>query len=116
MPAESSDLQSLLDFVREARGFDFTGYKRTTLSRRIAKRMAAVGADGYAEYAEYLEVNAAEFGDLFNAILINVTSFFRDKPAWDYLASDVVPELLRDREDSEPIRIWSAGCASGEEA
>ena len=66
-------------------------------------------------YRDHLEVNSEEFTDLFNTILINVTGFFRDKPAWDFLAKDVIPKLLEARADDEPIRVWSAGCASGEE-
>jgi two-component system CheB/CheR fusion protein len=112
---DSTGLKDLLDFLHEARGFDFSGYKRTTLSRRISKRMAAVGIEGYADYQEYLEVNPPEFTELFNTILINVTSFFRDTAAWEYLAAQVVPALSAQHEQGQ-IRVWSAGCASGEEA
>jgi two-component system, chemotaxis family, CheB/CheR fusion protein len=114
LPADR-DLEVLLDYLRRSRGFDFTGYKRTSLTRRIDKRMQAAGADGYLSYLDHLEVDPEEFTQLFNTILLNVTSFFRDPPAWDYL-SEVLPRLLADKDDSEPIRIWSAGCASGEEA
>jgi two-component system, chemotaxis family, CheB/CheR fusion protein len=113
---DTEALKSLLDFLRDARGFDFSGYKRATLSRRIGKRMDAVGVESYDQYQEYLEVNPGEFTELFNTILINVTSFFRDEAAWDYVASTVVPEILAGKRDSEPVRVWSAGCASGEEA
>jgi two-component system, chemotaxis family, CheB/CheR fusion protein len=113
--AESKELRALLEFLKDARGFDFMGYKRSTLRRRIEKRMAAVGVDGCSEYQEYLEVNPREFTELFNTILINVTAFFRDPTAWDFLSGDVIPELLEARPDPDPIRVWSAGCASGEE-
>ncbi|HEX4734020.1 MAG TPA: CheR family methyltransferase [Thermoleophilaceae bacterium] len=109
-------LTDLLDYLKRSRGFDFSGYKKTTLSRRIEKRMGAVGVSGYAEYQDYLEVNSDEFTELFNTILINVTSFFRDPAAWEFLASNVVPELMESHPDEVPIRVWSAGCASGEEA
>ena len=80
-------LESLLAFVRDTRGFDFTGYKRPTIERRVAKRMAAVGADRYEDYVDYLELHGEEFAELFNALLINTTGFFRDPEAWEYLAT-----------------------------
>src|SRR2546427_6565064 len=112
----SPELASLLEYLRTARGFDFTGYKTGSLERRISKRVKAVGCDGYVDYQDYLEVNPGEFTELFNTILINVTAFFRDQEAWDYVASDVIPRMLADIPESETIRVWSAGCASGEEA
>jgi two-component system, chemotaxis family, CheB/CheR fusion protein len=110
------ELTGLLEHLRGTRGFDFTGYKTPSLERRIDKRVAAVGCEGYAEYQDYLEVNPAELTELFNTILINVTSFFRDREAWDYLTEEVVPKLLAEVPDTQPIRVWSAACASGEEA
>ncbi|HEX6714153.1 MAG TPA: CheR family methyltransferase [Thermoleophilaceae bacterium] len=110
------ELAELLDYLKRSRGFDFSGYKKTTLSRRIEKRMAVVDRPTFSEYQDYLEVNPREFTELFNTILINVTSFFRDPPAWDALTSDVVPRLLDAHPDHQPLRVWSAGCASGEEA
>jgi len=115
-PEASGDLEVLLDHLRRNRGFDFTGYKRTSLGRRIEKRMQAVGADSYLGYLDHLEVDPEEFTHLFNTILINVTGFFRDPPTWDYVAAEVLPRLAAGKRDGEPIRIWSAGCASGEEA
>jgi two-component system, chemotaxis family, CheB/CheR fusion protein len=115
-PVVEPGLEALLDHLRHSRGFDFTGYKRTTLSRRVEKRMHAVGADSYLSYLDHLEVDPEEFTQLFNTILINVTGFFRDPPAWDYLAAEILPRILADKAEDEPIRIWSAGCASGEEA
>jgi two-component system CheB/CheR fusion protein len=111
----ADDLDLLMAFVKEQRGFDFTGYKRGTLDRRVAKRMQIVGATTRLEYTAYLEENPDEFVELFNTILINVTQFFRDPDAWDYLADEIVPRML-ERSQGEPIRIWCAGCATGEEA
>jgi two-component system, chemotaxis family, CheB/CheR fusion protein len=110
------DLEDLLSFIRDARGFDFTGYKRTSLGRRIQKRMGDVGVSAYADYQDRLESSAEEFRHLFDTILINVTSFFRDAEAWAYLQSDVVPDVLANTDPDDEIRIWSAGCSSGEEA
>jgi two-component system CheB/CheR fusion protein len=105
----------LLAHLKRTRGFDFTGYKRTSLERRIRKRMDAVGVTDYNAYLDYLEVHQDEFPALFDVILINVTGFFRDPPAWDYYASDVIPHLLDALGPNDPIRVWCAGCASGEE-
>jgi two-component system CheB/CheR fusion protein len=109
-------LQALLEYLKQNRGFDFTGYKRTSLERRIRKRMGEVGIESYGDYQDHLEVNPGEFTDLFNTILINVTDFFRDKQAWDYLSASIVPQLLESTPDPQPIRVWCAACASGEEA
>src|SRR3954447_20002587 len=108
-------LEGLLAHIRAVRGFDFPGYRRTSLERRIQKRMEAVGATDYGEYLDYLELHQDEFPALFDTILINVTSFFRDPPAWDYYRSDVVPRLLESIGPHDPIRVWCAGCASGQE-
>ena len=110
------DFERLLEHIRESRGFDFSAYKRTTLLRRVAKRMAQVGAKDHAAYLEYLEAQPGEFAALFNTILINVTSYFRDASAWEYLQKEILPRIIANKERYEPIRIWSAGVASGEEA
>src|SRR4051794_18801317 len=112
----ATTLDVLLDFDKRTRGFDFTGYKRSTIERRVAKRMAELDVGSYDEYVDHLELHPEEFEALFNTILINVTGFFRDAATWDYLASDVVPQLLASRPPDAAIRVWSAGCASGEEA
>jgi two-component system CheB/CheR fusion protein len=120
MPEREHDagpsLESLLVFVKESRGFDFTGYKRSSIERRVAKRMSEVGAESYDDYIDYLQMHGDEFAQLFNTLLINVTGFFRDPQMWEYLAEDIVPELIAARPPDAPLRIWSAGCASGEEA
>ena len=113
---ESPEFERLLQFLRETRGFDFSGYKRTTLLRRIEKRMAYVGVKGHGPYLEYLQAHPDEFGTLFNTILINVTSYFRDAAAWDYVRTEVLPRIIEGKAPYEPIRVWSAGVASGEEA
>jgi two-component system CheB/CheR fusion protein len=114
MSATDPSLEALLEYLKTTRGVDFTAYKRSSLMRRIQKRQQAVGIEGYEQYQAYLESHHEEFGLLFNTILINVTSFFRDREAWEFLASQIVPRLLGGRADSA-IRVWSAGCASGEE-
>lgn len=115
-PEPDLAFEEVLLYLKESRGFDFTGYKRTSLQRRVRHRMSQVGIENYADYIDQLQVNADEFGALFNTILINVTGFFRDPEAWTYLREDVIPAILAERGPDDPIRVWSAGCASGEEA
>jgi len=109
-------LVALIEYLKRSRGFDFAGYKPASLERRIQKRMQTHGLREYADYVDYLEVHPEEFEILFNTILINVTAFFRDTAAWEFLSEHVIPDLLRRKPDPAPIRVWSAGCASGEEA
>jgi two-component system CheB/CheR fusion protein len=110
------DLERLLAFIRDERGFDFTGYKRPSLARRISRRMQDVKVEEYASYQAYLEHHPDEFARLFDTILINVTSFFRDAPAWEYIRAEIVSRILASRGPTDPIRIWSTGCSTGEEA
>ncbi len=122
LPAEGAEAEAgdpefegLLDYLKRSRGFDFTGYKRASLRRRMDKRLQTLGVADYSSYTDYLEVHPDEFVLLFNTVLINVTTFFRDGPAWDYLAEEIVPRILASKSGEEPIRLWSAGCASGQE-
>ena len=116
MDAVDKHFESLLTYLKEARGFDFTGYKRSSLMRRVNRRMAQVQVADYSDYLDYLQVHPDEFTALFNTILINVTAFFRDPEAWNYLRSEVLVPLTASKPADTPIRIWTAGCASGEEA
>jgi two-component system CheB/CheR fusion protein len=115
--AEPGDpaFERLLDYLKESRGFDFTGYKRASLMRRVRQQMLRPGIDSFDDYHDYLQVHPDEFTALFNTILINVTDFFRDEQAWTYLGDTVLPALLAATGD-DPIRVWSAGCATGQEA
>jgi two-component system CheB/CheR fusion protein len=117
-PASKQDakFEQLLEYLRQSRGFDFTGYKRPSLIRRVEQRMRAVKIRNFGDYVDYLEVHPEEFTFLFNTLLINVTSFFRDQAACDYLAETVVPRIIGSKANDKPVRIWSAGCATGEEA
>jgi len=116
MSSDDERFEVLLDYLKGTRGFDFTAYKRSSLMRRIQKRLQAANIDSYDGYQTYLEAHPEEFGLLFNTILINVTSFFRDEEAWDFLGRQVVPSILAGGRPDSAIRVWSAGCASGEEA
>ncbi len=116
MTTPNPSFETLLAHLKEARAFDFTGYKRSSLVRRVDRRMAQVGITDYLDYLDFLQVHPDEFTALFNTILINVTSFFRDPDAWDFLQTECLPALLATRHPDAPVRVWSAGCASGEEA
>ena len=107
---------ALLEYLRRTRGFNFAGYKRASLMRRIIRRMQQVAIDDYGDYLDYLEVHPDEFGQLFDAILINVTEFFRDPLAWDSLRAEAIPHIIADKVPGDSIRVWSAGCATGAEA
>jgi two-component system CheB/CheR fusion protein len=110
----SAAFEDLLVFLNEERGFDFTGYKRASLARRIERRMSAVGISSFEDYRDHLVLHQEEFAALFDTVLINVTSFFRDPDAWDYLRTQLLPDAVLGSD--RPIRAWVAGCASGEEA
>ena len=116
MTPTDPDFEALLIYLKESRGFDFTGYKRSSLMRRVDRRMTQIGVADYPDYLDHLQVHPDEFTALFNTILINVTGFFRDPDAWEYLRTEILGPLLVSRAPGGPIRIWSAGCASGEEA
>ncbi|HTY30247.1 CheR family methyltransferase [Mycobacterium sp.] len=108
--------EALLRYMRDSRGFDFTGYKRTSLMRRVRHRMDQAGYKTFEEYLDVLQASSDEFAALFNTILINVTAFFRDPEAWEFISAEVIPRMLAERGPDDPIRVWSAGCASGQEA
>ena len=116
-PDDGPEFESLLEFLRDHRGFDFTGYKRPTLLRRVNRRMSDVGIETYEDYLDHLQVHPDEFTHLFDTILINVTQFFRDPDAWAALREHVIPEIVRERDgSSQPIRVWTPACSSGQEA
>jgi two-component system, chemotaxis family, CheB/CheR fusion protein len=112
---EPKDFEPLLDYLTRVRGFDFAAYKRPSLMRRIQKRIQTVGIERFSDYMDYLEVHPDEFEQLFDSILINVTGFFRDESAWDLLRDEVIPTVIGELGPTRTVRIWSAGCASGEE-
>ena len=116
MPATDDSFESLLEYLKRNRGFDFTGYKRSTIMRRVQRRMQQLNIGDFTSYVDYLEVDPEEFVPLFNTILINVTGFFRDMETWEFIAAEIVPKVLASKQENEPIRVWSAGCSSGEEA
>jgi len=115
-PEVDPEFEDLLQYLKESRGFDFSGYKRASLMRRVRKRMEALHVESFGAYLDFLQVDQDEFAYLFDVILINVTAFFRDPPIWEYVAESLIPTLLSSRLGDGPIRSWCAGAASGEEA
>ncbi|MGD0018632.1 MAG: CheR family methyltransferase [Candidatus Limnocylindrales bacterium] len=119
-PAEGPDhdeLRDLLERIHERSGIDFSSYKPATILRRLRGRMNATSRPTLAAYAAYLESDPEEFARLVNSLLIKVTEFFRDPKLFEYLRGRVLPELIAEaRRDQRELRIWSAGCSTGEEA
>jgi two-component system CheB/CheR fusion protein len=109
-------LGRLLQHLSSTRGFDFTGYKTSSLTRRIRRRMEAVHTGTFDEYRRHLDDHPSEFNELFNTILINVTGFFRDPETWSRVGELVIPQIAGEPGSDGPIRVWVAGCATGEEA
>src|SRR5258708_5438907 len=114
--ADNSTLTDLIQELAEERGVDLRGYKIPTLERRVNRRMQQLGLHSYDEYLSYIRTKPAENNDLLNTVLINVTRFFRDPPAWQVLEESVLPALFKDRPSGSSFRVWCAGCATGEEA
>ena len=98
-------LTAVLEFVRDSRGFDFTGYKRSSIQRRVTKRMSEVGVERHEDYVDYLQLHGDEFAQLFNTLLINVTGFLRDPHTWEYLATEVLPELIVSKPPDTPTTL-----------
>src|SRR4051812_31289341 len=113
--ASDPELEDLIHHLQQTRQLDFRGYKRTSLRRRIRQRMEQVGCEDFTTYRAFVDANPQEFSDLLNMVLINVTSFFRDPDAWEVLSSEIIPQIVERRREGQQIRIWSVGCASGQE-
>ncbi len=109
-------LARILVALLRVTGADFSGYKATTLERRIARRMAVRRIQTLEEYAQHLEGDREETNALGHDCLISVTSFFRDAEAFHALSERVLPAFFAERPADAPIRVWVPGCASGEEA
>lgn len=117
LPRQDEDiLKQLLTVLRVRRGVDFTYYKSGTIKRRIVRRMALNRIEKPEEYLTYLRENKAEQDALYNDMLISVTDFFRDPASFDLLCSTIFPMLIQQKTSRDGIRIWVAGCATGEEA
>ena len=114
-PAAGDAFKQILMVVRNAFGVDFAEYKLSTLERRLARRMALRRSEGLDDYLALLQREPDEVRLLYEDILIHVTSFFRDQEVFQALQSQVFPAILKDKPEGAPIRIWVAGCSTGEE-
>ena len=109
-------IDDLCDVLRKVVGHDFSRYKRSTLTRRIARRMQLLGIEDAREYLDRLKGDEDECKALFRDLLINVTRFFRDPKLFDALTTTVIDPLVKDARNDEELRVWVPGCSSGEEA
>jgi two-component system CheB/CheR fusion protein len=120
LPVEETDIQedlnNILRLLRRHSRVDFSQYKDTTIKRRIFRRMALHHISNLHDYRQFLKNNTEELEELYQEILIRVTSFFRDSEVYATLAEEVFPSLVNNRDPDDPIRVWVAGCSTGEEA
>jgi two-component system CheB/CheR fusion protein len=112
---ELAAINEIITLLRGSSGVDFTHYKRTTIRRRIQRRMALLGRENIVEYLAQVRDDSAELQHLFQDFLIRVTQFFREPDAFETLKERVFPQLIAGRPPDSPIRIWVAGCSTGEE-
>lgn len=108
-------IQSILTHIKRTHNVDFHLYRMPTIYRRIDKRMHVAGAETLEEYEQLIKSDKNESKILCEELLINVTRFFRDKDAFEYLEEEIIPAIFRDDEDNSPIRVWSLACSTGEE-
>jgi two-component system CheB/CheR fusion protein len=113
---EQRSFAAIIDLLRTTTPHDFTLYKPGTLHRRIERRMSMVGTTDFSRYLLVLRSDPDEAVRLSNDLLINVTGFFRDPKVFDRLATDIIPDLIDRHDASHPLRVWIAGCSTGEEA
>ena len=113
---ERENVKRILGQVHARTGHDFSKYKLSTVLRRIQRRMQLTGITTLEAYLDYLRRDTSEASLMFNDILIGVTNFFRDQGPWEAMAKTVIPLLFQNKQPGQPIRIWSIGCATGEEA
>jgi two-component system CheB/CheR fusion protein len=117
VPQQDNEVfKQILTVLRVRRGVDFTYYKQSTLKRRIIRRMALNKTEKPLEYLGFLRENKSEQDALYNDMLISVTNFFRDPQSFEVLCANLLPALFSKKASDEPLRIWIAGCATGEEA
>jgi two-component system, chemotaxis family, CheB/CheR fusion protein len=114
--SEEASLDSVLGLIRGRRGYNFSGYKQSTLLRRIQRRMGLLSIEHWNDYIAVLRAKPVEIDALFKDLLIGVTEFFRDADAWHIVEAEVIAPLVEAKPRGEPIRVWVPGCATGEEA
>ncbi len=115
-PEEENVLKKIFELLRSQTGNDFSQYKPNTINRRIERRMAVHQIEDIEKYVKFLQKTPTEVEDLFRDLLIGVTSFFRNPGAFEVIKTQCLPKLLEDEHSKTPLRIWIAGCSTGEEA
>ncbi len=113
----NNDLKSVIGYLKEKRGFDFSGYRTSMIERRVNQRLSATSCKTCPEYLLHLEKQPAELDHLVDVLTINVSRFFRDTLAFEYIADRILPEIVYEKKktDDHSLRIWSTGCSMGEE-
>lgn len=112
-----NDLKSVINYLKEKRGFDFSGYRTSMIERRVKQRFPATKCKDYSEYLRHLKKHPEELSHLIDVLTINVSRFFRDTLAFEYIADRILPAIFHQKEGTidRSLRIWSAGCSMGEE-
>jgi two-component system CheB/CheR fusion protein len=114
--SNNAGMATIFQLLRRSAGVDFSHYRQTTILRRIQRRMVVHKIDKLEDYVKYIQTNQAEIKALYQDMLINVTSFFRNPKVFDALKTDVFPAMLQNHGPETTVRVWTPGCASGEEA
>ncbi|MDO9513383.1 MAG: protein-glutamate O-methyltransferase CheR [Elusimicrobiota bacterium] len=115
MTRDESGFAELLEKIRMDNNVDFSEYKANSIKRLLHKRMNAVKVENYADYGKILDNKNDEYKNLFNTIFINVSEFFRDREVFEMIEKQIFPEVMEKHKSDRFIKIWSAGCAAGEE-
>ncbi len=115
-PKAENAMKKIFILMRAQTGHDFSQYKPSTIHRRIERRLAVHQIESIGNYVKYLQETPAELDALFRDLLIGVTNFFRDPDAFQVIEEQVIPKLLEGKRDGAAVRVWSAGCSTGEEA
>jgi two-component system CheB/CheR fusion protein len=116
LKTDKENLDRILTVLSKKSGVDLLNYKHSTLQRRISRRLHILNLKSLADYHSMLVYNEAEQHQLYKEMLIHVSSFFRDEKSFEFLCSDVIPNLLKDKHADETVRVWVCGCSNGEEA
>lgn len=113
----AKDLALILNYLNKKRGFDFSGYRTSMVERLVEDRFTSIKCERYNDYLNYLQGNPDELDNLLEVLTINVSQFFRDTLPFEYLADKVLPAIACEKKkaNDNSIRVWSAGCAKGEE-
>lgn len=113
----AKDLALILNYLNKKRGFDFSGYRISMVERRVEDRFTSIKCERYNDYFKYLQENPDELDNLIDVLTINVSRYFRDSLTFEYIADRILPAIVYEKKKAKDngIRVWSAGCARGEE-